>query len=907
MTMKRTLCLALGLVITTAIAIALSAVDHTAYQTIGRLAVQQQGRRKPFDTLAREAIKQIHGAPSVKLTGARGSILATWPEVAVILDWSVRPQYWDNQKIILVPYRPLRQALLNGVARDITESSADQKWLSPKDIEDAVVNVDGKPVSFPEWFAAILAKDRAIRTAQSSGRIRGTPPIAPLSLLETKAMEAGERLIRYKALRDKNGRMLVGLEIEATPHPANAAYLAFTRDALLTSPRFVLETFPVENLDQASRDALQAAASHQGLDEFQVNALEVFASYIDEVKKKERFLPGTNKEVDARYLDWLEQKAAWVPIRFLLQLDLKELERAGYPIALVDAFRTAYRELETSERTHPGHASREKAASLVSAARALGTSVSRSYPVESALALETLYNRTAPFSWAPWSYGIALVLFLVSLGLTDNRGDGPRGKLGRSLYEAGIVALVTGIAVECYGFALRVMISGWAPVTNMYETVIWVALVTSILGLVLEWVHRKTFAALAASGISLLTTVLAATVSEQLLDPRIKSLTPVLRSNYWLTIHVLTIVSSYAAFALAMGLGMVAVVFYLTATYRRPARYGALAIPLIPGLILLVAGALLAGLAHSLAGPGWLSSDAAYYLAWGAAAVGGVLTIMSTFAMIGEAANRAPTRTLKAGLAGLGVGCVGLIAAWAGLGSELLFDGASSRESRGHRRSGRAVRNARRAGGRRSGRGRRRRGRVGDCPGERAGLVAVHAHSGSGVGTLTKPTIAQIRAMSVANRPRIDGRTLAMQATAVRIKPIAHFLDRSIQVGVLLVAAGTILGGIWADNSWGRFWGWDPKEVWALITLLVYLVPLHGRFAGWVTTFGLVVSSVVCFGSVVMAWYGVNFVLGVGLHSYGFSEGGGQGVVLAAVLAVLAVVFAAAWRRRIAQNGPAMD
>ena len=97
---------------------------------------------------------------------------------------------------------------------------------------------------------------------------------------------------------------------------------------------------------------------------------------------------------------------------------------------------------------------------------------------------------------------------------------------------------------------------------------------------------------------------------------------------------------------------------------------------------------------------------------------------------------------------------------------------------------------------------------------------------------------------------------------------------------MLLIAAGTILGGVWADYSWGRFWGWDPKEVWALITLLVYLIPLHGRFAGWVSTFGLVAASVVCFLSVIMAWYGVNFVLGVGLHSYGFVEGGSQGIML---------------------------
>ena len=624
-------------------------------------AVQQQGRRKPFDTLAREAVKQIHGAPSVKQTGPAGNTIDAWPAVAALLDWSVRPQFWDDQDIILVPHRPLRQTLADAAGQNMRKLSADQKWLSPNDIEDAVVTVDGKTESFPDWFAAIVSKDQAIRTAQSSGRIKGAAPIAPLSSIEAKVLEVGERLVRYKAFRDKNGRALEGLEIEATPRPANASYLAFTRNALLAAPRFVVETFPLENLDQTARESLQAADLDQRLDAFQVNTLEVFASYIDEVKKKDRYLPGTNPGSDTRYLSWLEDKAAWVPIRFLLDLDLKELERAGYPVALVEAFRTAYHELEASERARPGHASREKAANLVSAARALGTSASKTYPTESALALETHYNRVAPFSWAPWPYGIALVLFLIALGIADVRGHDPRGKLGRSLYAAGIVALVTGIAIECYGFTLRVMISGWAPVTNMYETVIWVALVTSVLGLVLELIYRKTFAALAASGISLLTTVLAATASEQLLDPRIKSLTPVLRSNYWLTIHVLTIVSSYAAFALAMGLGMVAVGYYLAATYRRPARFGALVTPLVPGLMLLVSG--------------WLASDTHYYVAWGAAGIGGVLTIMSTFAMIGEAANRAPIRTLKAGLAGLGVGLVGLIAALAGPGSVVLFDG----------------------------------------------------------------------------------------------------------------------------------------------------------------------------------------------------------------------------------------
>ena len=63
-------------------------------------------------------------------------------------------------------------------------------------------------------------------------------------------------------------------------------------------------------------------------------------------------------------------------------------------------------------------------------------------------------------------------------------------------------------------------------------------------------------------------------------------------------------------------------------------------------------------------------------------------------------------------------------------------------------------------------------------------------------------------------------------------------------MAVLLLAAGTITGAIWADYAWGRYWGWDKKEVWALVSLLVYLAVLHGRWAGWAGNFGLAVGSV---------------------------------------------------------------
>jgi len=138
-------------------------------------------------------------------------------------------------------------------------------------------------------------------------------------------------------------------------------------------------------------------------------------------------------------------------------------------------------------------------------------------------------------------------------------------------------------------------------------------------------------------------------------------------------------------------------------------------------------------------------------------------------------------------------------------------------------------------------------------------------------------------------------------AAASADAPMHFWLYRVLQLGVLLLAAGTILGGVWANYSWGRFWGWDPKETWALIALLCYILTLHGRLAGWWTEFGLVVASVVCFLAVLMAWYGVNFVLGKGLHSYGFGIGGETYVATFVIVDLLFVVFAI-WRYRASKR-----
>lgn len=103
-------------------------------------------------------------------------------------------------------------------------------------------------------------------------------------------------------------------------------------------------------------------------------------------------------------------------------------------------------------------------------------------------------------------------------------------------------------------------------------------------------------------------------------------------------------------------------------------------------------------------------------------------------------------------------------------------------------------------------------------------------------------------------------------------------------VGLALVALffavlGTILGGIWADQSWGRFWGWDPKENGALLICLWLLILLHGRLSNIIRDLGFAVGLVLANITVAAAWFGVN-LLSVGLHSYGFSNSMAFGLLL---------------------------
>jgi len=113
----------------------------------------------------------------------------------------------------------------------------------------------------------------------------------------------------------------------------------------------------------------------------------------------------------------------------------------------------------------------------------------------------------------------------------------------------------------------------------------------------------------------------------------------------------------------------------------------------------------------------------------------------------------------------------------------------------------------------------------------------------------------------------VFGRSFTLDAA----KSVAQMVYGVVCFSLLFTFVGTVLGGIWADQSWGRFWGWDPKENGALLIVLWDAIALHARSGNLVGEKGFMVMAV--FGNIITAisWFGVN-MLGIGLHSYGFMD-----------------------------------
>jgi cytochrome c-type biogenesis protein CcsB len=134
----------------------------------------------------------------------------------------------------------------------------------------------------------------------------------------------------------------------------------------------------------------------------------------------------------------------------------------------------------------------------------------------------------------------------------------------------------------------------------------------------------------------------------------------------------------------------------------------------------------------------------------------------------------------------------------------------------------------------------------------------------------------------------------ARRSTALLMADLLYWYT---MVGSLLLIAGIMTGSMWASSSWGRYWGWDPKEVWSLVAFLAYMAIIHARAERLIGSFGIAAWSIVAFQTILMTYLGVNFVLSSGLHSYGFGE---SNVVRAmvAVAVVEAAFIGFAWLRR---------
>jgi len=100
------------------------------------------------------------------------------------------------------------------------------------------------------------------------------------------------------------------------------------------------------------------------------------------------------------------------------------------------------------------------------------------------------------------------------------------------------------------------------------------------------------------------------------------------------------------------------------------------------------------------------------------------------------------------------------------------------------------------------------------------------------------------------------------------ITELSYIIEMTLIIGLFMLTIGTFLGGVWANESWGRYWGWDPKETWALATVLFYSFVVHMRFIpGFRGTFAFSFAALISYSFVLMTYFGVNYYLS-GLHSY---------------------------------------
>lgn len=129
---------------------------------------------------------------------------------------------------------------------------------------------------------------------------------------------------------------------------------------------------------------------------------------------------------------------------------------------------------------------------------------------------------------------------------------------------------------------------------------------------------------------------------------------------------------------------------------------------------------------------------------------------------------------------------------------------------------------------------------------------------------------------------------------ARKIEELNIINEMSITIGLVMLSIGVFIGAVWANESWGRYWGWDPKETWALITMIAYTFIIHSRtLPAFRSRYAFATMSLLSISTVLMTFFGVNYLLS-GMHSYGSSEGLNFQVIIS-VTVVVAIICIAAW------------
>ncbi len=849
------------------------------------IPVLDDGRIMPLDTFARRRVETITHAQRPSLASPESEDPRRWDADALLLEWLSRPQAWEDVPLLIAEHEELRALLDLPVFAEGPEGMRRLKHASPADVAESsplrerlmqideqrrraqaagedfrLEGVDAKVDQL--WRAYVTYRQLTFRSTDDAiGRTRFTALFESLvgswRPLRTAITEA-ETAAAQETTQDGSGADEASVP-DASPvltacEAVDAGLLALL-EGMGESTRFpTADVLPGMLKATRAVDTLSTEVAAGGFSATLVRQSRQFAERTFVLAEALFDNGGSPAVVPALHAGALETERdadqdmpPWLGLTVLLDAPTELLP--GYDEADLLAAREAFADMQAAVRQQATLSTSEPLADaavrLAGALRQVGTGVEQArqnlpvdrldadllawtaYPPEGSTAREVAYNTTDPFRNS-WVLSLAA---MAGFALAFGRVRG-------LMFFSGVGLLVGELVWTAWAFAQRIAITGWAPVTNMYETVIYVPFFLSLLGL---WFL---LAPICAAGV-------AAAWRATAVPPPAGRLLPAEQGGpafaQWLLLLPRLTVSAGVVWILTLApyaAGDRTIINLLPQTDIDSS------VPNLNNLVVWIVGlsvlipavwflprVLLSGVVSLLTVP----------LSWGQ----GVL------------AKRMPEvyDRRSFGLVVTAVAFAGTFIAW-------FFP----------------------------------------IPGKQFSplqpvlrdnfWLTIHVLtivSSYAAGALAWGLGCLSLGYYLFGRYR-DGRSGRKPPLAT--VALAGFIYKAMQVAVLLLAAGTILGGLWADVSWGRFWGWDPKEVWALVSLLAYIIILHGRYIGWIGDFGLAAGSALGAAVIGMSWYGVNFLLGAGLHSYGFGQGG-QTEFFSFLILNLLLLAAAGWRLRV--------